>query len=638
MAYTNFQNCTQQEYTEIIYSGEANNKLKVLFNGVDYTTINVKGEKLTVTSRILSNGENRFSLDNFVSKEAELIINDIDLEDIVEPINISIGTLVDEENDTYEYVPIGVFKLDSTPTTDSGKTTIKLRDYSVNFDIPYSAEEVINANGGSATMLQILQDICTKCNVTLGTQSFINDDTEVSVWDNSINARVYVMYIAEKAGCIATMSRDGELIFVDLNSLTPVEIDPLLMEKYEEGENIEISRVVYEDAIRKFEYGEDTNATLYINSANPYITDTTEIENVYNAINGLEMCSMNISKMMGNPTIDPWDILTFTYNEKTYKFLGQNTLTYTKNIMQSFDTQIGTQAKTQENVTINSDDSKFRRVFTRIDQAEGNIEMNTSQITSVQTDLEENHYSKEQTDILIQNAERGLTNTFSTSGGNNIFRNTGLWFKNTDSQTSALNPYEFWYGIVERDKEEKASNMNCLKLQNDTLYQEQTVPNGTYTVSFKYKKLIEASNVKCVINDTEYSLTELTDTDFAQTIEVNSRLINVKFISDMNNACEIYDLMVNAGEVKLAYTQNQNETTTNTVNISKGITITSTDVRTTFKADADGTRIFNNNDLSNPISKFTDTGIETNRINASEGEIADMLIKKVNNHVWIRKL
>lgn len=210
------------EYKQIIYSGDAQNKLKLLFNGVEYTNVGRTSETLKVTSKILSNGNTRFSLDNFVSKEAELIIHDIDLEDIKEPINISIGTLV---NNAYEYVPIGVFKLDTAPTTDNGKTTIKMRDYSTNFDIPYDASSVIEANGGSATMLQILQDICTKCDIELGTTTFTNMDTQVSVWDNSINARVYIMYIAEKAGCIATMSREGKLILVDLQKGEDIEAE-----------------------------------------------------------------------------------------------------------------------------------------------------------------------------------------------------------------------------------------------------------------------------------------------------------------------------------------------------------------------------------------------------------------------------
>ena len=107
----------------------------------------------------------------------------------------------------------------------------------------------------------------------------------------------------------------------------------------------------------------------------------------------------------------------------------------------------------------------------------------------------------------------------------------------------------------------------------------------------------------------------------------------------MDNACEIYDLMVNAGAVKLAYSQNQNETTTDTVNISKGITITSSQMETTFKANADGVRIYDSKDLTTPKTEFTDRGTETDYLKAkNEAEIVSILIQKVGNHTWFTKI
>ena len=176
-------------------------------------------------------------------------------------------------------------------------------------------------------------------------------------------------------------------------------------------------------------------------------------------------------------------------------------------------------------------------------------------------------------------------------------------------------------------------------LQNGTLYQEQIVPNRYYTISFKYKKLLELGTAKCIINDIEYPLTEMTEKEFIQVIEVAHENIKIQFVSDTNNNCEIYDLMVNVGRVKLAYSQNQNETNTETVNISKGITITSTNMDTTFKSNADGTRIYNNNNMNEPVTKLTDKGIETNYLKVrDEAEIVDILIQRVGNHTWMTKI
>ncbi len=420
------------KYKDVIYSGGATHRLSLLFNNVEYENANAKVEYVKVKSNILSNGEERFNLDNFVSKEVEIKIHDLDLDDIVEPINISIGTLVDND---YEYVPIGVFNLSEAPTKDGNTTTLKLRDNSIKFDVPYNAEGVINSQyiittdevysdnkeyyslvndeytllivgtdyevgdtitgdvyqkKMSVTMLQLLQDICNTCGVTLETTTFINQNTEISVWDNTINARQYVMYVAEKAGSIATISRTGGLQLIPINNnLTTFNLDVNLMESFTEGDKFIISRVVYEDAIRKYEYGgipeeEDWNiarqyTTLYINASNPYITDASEIEAIYNSINGFSIYGMKITKILGNPALDPYDLISFTYNGKTYTTFAQNELTYNGVMTQVFETNIGTLEKAQENVTVNTEEARFKRVYTNIDQMEGKIELNATE-------------------------------------------------------------------------------------------------------------------------------------------------------------------------------------------------------------------------------------------------------------------
>lgn len=306
-------------------------------------------------------------------------------------------------------------------------------------------------------------------------------------------------------------------------------------------------------------------------------------------------------------------------------------------------------------------------------RAEVIADQNAIQITAITTktetieeNLRENYYDKTNVNELVQTSETGVTNTFSEAGGNNIFRNTGLWFEAEASGTYLLYPsnniypsenifiktsptYEFWYGNLVKKFNDKAANNVSMLLVKDTLYQEQEVANGNYTVSFKYKKLLELAMVKVIINDIEYELTETSDTEFVtglknnngdyitQPLEVKSRYINVSFFSDTDEACEIYDLMVNAGAVKLAYSQNQNETQTDTVNISKGITITSTNTDTTFKANADGIRTLDKQ--GNIKTKFTDVGTETNNLKVSEeATICNVLIKQVENQTWFTKI
>lgn len=302
----------------------------------------------------------------------------------------------------------------------------------------------------------------------------------------------------------------------------------------------------------------------------------------------------------------------------------------------------------QENIYVNdientnTDYSKADKTDIRINQTyiiankqQGEIEALTSRVITVE-DKSNNTYTIEQVNQLVQNAETGITNTFSEAGGNNILRNTGLWFANTESDAEQ-NPFEFWTGKVAKVKEENASNLAGMLLQNATFYQEQNVSNGKYTLTFNYIKLFELANVKVIINDVEYELTEIETEQFSETFDVSSKYIKVQFVSDTNNSCEVYDLMLNAGEISLAYSQNQNETTTDTVNISKGITITSTNTDTQFKANADGIRTLDRNGTE--LTKFTDTGMTTKKMIVEDtSQIVGLLIQEVNGQTWITRL
>ena len=153
-------------------------------------------------------------------------------------------------------------------------------------------------------------------------------------------------------------------------------------------------------------------------------------------------------------------------------------------------------------------------------------------------------------------------------------------------------------------------------------------------LEFKYEKNIVLANVKVVINDIEYTLS---NNDFSQTIQVTSQSIKLDFVCDIDDACIVYDLMVNSGDVKLAYTQNENETTTDTVNISKGITITSSSSDVTFKANADGIRTIDRNNTE--LTTFTDKGMKTKEAEITgKSQIVGILFQEVGDQTWLTKL
>ena len=120
-------------------------------------------------------------------------------------------------------------------------------------------------------------------------------------------------------------------------------------------------------------------------------------------------------------------------------------------------------------------------------------------------------------------------------------------------------------------------------------------------------------------------------------IVVTAGHLKIQFKCNTNGGVEIYDLMANKGSIKLAYSQNQNETTTETVKISKGITITSTNMETIFKANANGIRILS---LQNEkIAYFTDKGLSTKELTVeNKAQMCSTLISEVGDQTWFTRM
>lgn len=312
MAYTNFTNCTKEQYESIIYSEEDKNRIRIWFNNVELLDADEYCESFSGTNRILPDDGNKiFTLDNFVAKNYTLILRDLPEGTIIsDQVKVSIGTLVNENNNTYEDVPIGIFNIQDTPINDKGRVTIKLRDNRVKFDFNYNAQPLIESLGGTATKKQILEDICNQAGVTNNVSTFDGEDDEIGIYDNTITATTYVSYIFEQAGLMPFINREGQLDKINLNDLKVWRIPLSIVEKYEKGTPFKIERVVYESGIIKYESSNDESLdTLYLNSANPYINDKQQIDNIYNLLVGFSADSVKSGRILGNPAIDPFDMI-----------------------------------------------------------------------------------------------------------------------------------------------------------------------------------------------------------------------------------------------------------------------------------------------------------------------------------------
>ena len=382
--------CTIEQYNNAIYNADAKHKCYLSFNNVEYQNVDDILSKIVIKSNLINTSDKIFMLSNLISKSIEITIHDIDVSKIQDPIELKIGTYI---NDTigYVYVPIGIFNIQETPTTSNGITTIKARDNAVKFDVNYNAKAIIETNNGSATKKQILDNICSLLNVPSGVTSFRGQNELISIYDNSIKARTYVSYFAEQSGCIAYIDREGKLQFSKINNLHTWNLSIADVSIFISDTTYKISKVIYESGDIKFENTTEqpTDDILYLNSANPYISSNTIVEEIYELVKNFTIQSFTIEKIYGNPCIDQFDLIAVKdYDNNIYTTLGQNTLTYNGKLMQNFVTQISKEKK-NTNVTINSEASYRKGVKTEID----NIKASFTRIVEDTDDLKE-QYSK----------------------------------------------------------------------------------------------------------------------------------------------------------------------------------------------------------------------------------------------------
>ena len=537
-------------------------------------------------------------------------------------------SMVDYQNMGLTY-PISIRDYLTAICTHLGLTFANENDTFPNYDKEIQNELYLDMEGNSLDYT--FRDVLDELSEVVAGTICINDDDELEIryvndTEDTINAE-YLKNVNVKFG-----EKYGPINSIVISRAS--ESDNVFLRDEESVTLNGVTEIVIKE-----------NQILNFNDRSDYLEDILE------QLDGLEYYINDFSST-GITYYDLCDLYNIQIDNNIYKCLMLNDeINVTQGLEENIHTEPLDQTKTDYEKA-DKTDRKVNQTYIIANKQEGKITALTSRTTTLEGEMND-RYTKEQVNELIQTAETGLTNTFSEAGGNNIFRNTGLWFEATTSEATSLPDYdlspseepfmgnkvvyEFWSGDVEKKSNDKAVNMTSLLLVAGNLSQEQIVPNNNYVVSFKYKKLIALSNVSVKINDVIYNLTETDDTEFVKTIEVTSQHINIQFITDIDKSCEIYDLMVNVGTTKLAYSQNQNETTTDTVNISKGITITSSNTDTIFKANSDGIRTLDRSGTE--LTKFTDTGMATKKMLVEDtSQIVGTLWQEVGGQTWITRL
>lgn len=539
-----------------------------------------------------------------------------------------------------EYINMGKYTIQK-PTNDKTAKTGEFEGLDVLSKLE-TTDYICSYNDfTNITIKDILTDICNQAGLVLGTTAFTNDDIPITgnpftnnekcidvlkailkvslnfaYIDNDDN-KLYLKWIDTEVSDTLTK---GDYTTLEKNNIYgPINCLVLRMSSFE-GEN-----VVRQD-----------DASIALNGENQFIIEddyfliTEELREQYidalwDKIKGFTYIDCKIISYTGKPYLRVGSKISVQDDDDTY--FNTYVLKHNFKYDGTFYSVIESPALTKEEEKRKNNQSlkNFRRnVQAIVDKAVGDINLLVEQVTE---QVQSVAYIEEQIQNLNVSIE-GLTNTLTKTGGGNLIKDS-LGALNDGDWTNQVSTIRDTYTL------ENSIAGQGIMLNSGTIEQQIQLPNEVHTLSFKYKKNLSTANVKLYLNDTEYVLDQTNTTEFSQQITISNNTLNVKFVSDTDNSCYILDLLLNLGSTKDTWTQNANETVTNTVKIGVGIQVENSNNNTYWRADADGSRVFNKT-TDEVVQEATDKGTKTNElVSQSTSIINGVLFAKVGTHRWI---
>ena len=518
------------------------------------------------------------------------------------------------------------------------------------------------------TLMQLLKDICEQCEVKLGTFDFRNANYVVhgNRFDTGTTCRDVLKAIAQAAFSWARINEYNELLLdfetsdtiteeIDYNEYYNLSFNDkygpvntiVLKNSQAEGENITVQdeTLVKNYGIKElaisdnpFAYSEETRKAII--EAGKMLYGFTYVPLTVETIGA---AYLNCKDKIKVKNMQDGDLETYLFNTR---------ISYQGTIKSNVETLAMTDTETKYRYDGSLTTAQRRTEF-KVDKAEQKItslvKATTEQgekLTEATQDLDEfKRTIIDKTDktnekiTTIEETVNGLVTEKSVSGGQNLVKNSVGYFGNDYWQIN-----EETEGTVlsenSTDVKQNSISGSALKLQAETIYQDiKEIKNGEYYLSFNYKRIINTAIATLKVNNLIINLTEENWKEEAHLINVTTNNIRIEITTDLNSSILITDLMLTEGNLQVSWTQNTNESYTDTVQIGKGVRITATGSDTEFVAEATGITI-NNTETGGKVAEFTKYGTETQELVAHKDvKVADsLLIQKIGNQTWFSSL
>lgn len=266
---------------------------------------------------------------------------------------------------------------------DKGFYTYQLTDSMVNFGFNYDAKPLID--NGTTYLQDIWNDICSQAGVDTD-YVLQNENIEVGWYDNRIQAREYISFIAELEGGFAYINEDGKLDIKEHNTASQKTITDDEVSEIVIGEEKTINRVVYDNGLQKWEYGSE-DITIYIRTDNPFVINEDQIEYVFNKIDGFTFWTVNVPNSIIDTSIRAGDIIIFVKEGVEHKTIAQYSSSFGGGWVGSYSLDLDTER--QEETKIIGTVDKVKSIATELDREMGEIRLIADEIADMTDFLKE---------------------------------------------------------------------------------------------------------------------------------------------------------------------------------------------------------------------------------------------------------
>ena len=473
-----------------------------------------------------------------------------------------------------------------------------LTDKIMSMNFTYDASEIFV--NGHTTLYDIANDICTKVGLTLGTGDFRGYDKVITWYDNTRTARDYIGFIAELNGGFARVE-NNTLYFKKQKSMSVATINIDDCEDFKIGEKHKITRVVYELGAIKYEFGNETGNTLYLNSDNVYITEESEVEAIFNDVYGFEFYSFTSQNCPISRSIKAGDVITFTDGVNNFPTIAQYDLTYFGGWYGGYDLDINTEKQEETQIIGDKQNIKNLRIIvdrdantiTQVVEEVGEQNQKISQVTQTVNEL-----NSKISDIADITTQAETTNALLTFTSINQSEPIEIMIRPTTQNISYLYPRANLYPediLYMPDRKLRFTNTTTDEIFEYTLPDDLLISqNGVYDEFYLgYDQHICQVTKRCgynadgsvyeladeVITTYTYPIIELTDGDYriellgygnaymsirlmAQNIYTTQFATRAEVNSEINQAVDEIDLSVNQKLTNYSTTSQMNSAIT----------------------------------------------------------------------------